>query len=76
MDFEKIDSVLADTLDKGDIVSVTQADGVVEYLQITGPVDDDGTGILVYPAHNLSTGDDEDAYINDENAYSDIYRSY
>lgn len=74
MDFESIDKVQADDLNRGDIVSVVNDDR--EYLQITGSVDDDGTGILVYPAHNLSTGEDEDAFIVDWDDFVTIYRSY
>ncbi len=74
MDFELIDKVQADDLNKGDIVSVVNVER--EYLQITGHVDDDNTGVLVYPAHNLSTGEDEDVFIADWNDFIDIYRSY
>jgi len=75
MDFEKIDVVDAPTLAKGDIVSVIDK-GFRSYLQITGPVDDDGTGVLVFSAHNLSDGEDDDSFIIDEWDTTDIYRSY
>ena len=79
MDFEEIDRVDATTLSKGDIVSVVNdySEGKrEEFLQVTGPVDDDNSGVLVYPAHNLSTGEDEDAFIVDEWDTVAIYRSY
>lgn len=74
MNFEVIDSVMADTLAKGDIISVENEQ--TEYLQITGKVIDDGSGVLEYPAHNLSTGEDEDVFVLDWDDTVDIYRSY
>lgn len=75
MDFEILDKVDATELKIGDIVSVTNDEE--EFLEITGNVDDDNSGVLVYKAHNLSTGDDEDALIVDEWDVIEIYtRSY
>ncbi len=73
MDFEILDNVDATELKIGDIV----CNGEQEFLEITGNVQDDGSGLLVYRAFNLDTNDDDDTVLCTEWEVIPIYtRSY
>lgn len=68
MDFEEIDTVLGDTLGKGDIVW----DGGFHQILRVQDEDDDK---IIFDTYNLSTGD-EDSLTIYPGLYSTIYRSY
>lgn len=71
MDFEVIDSVHADTLGKGDLVSL---DG--EFHQLRSNADVDDHGLVTVMTYNLTNGDDEDSLVFEEQDMVDIYRSF
>lgn len=69
MDFEQIDSVLGDTLGKGDIV----VSGIDEYHQIIS-LEDDDPHVVLY-TYNLSTGDEDTVFVDPSDSIK-IFRSY
>lgn len=71
MDFEVIDAVHADTLDKGDIICL---DG--EFHQLRSSVDVDPDWIVTSQTYNLTTGDDEDSIVFEADEMVNIYRTF
>ena len=70
MDFEEIDSILGDSVGKGDILLTNAGD----YHQVQS-VQDDISSIVLH-TYNLSTGDDEDFILIEPSDSVKIFRSY
>jgi len=65
MDYDVIDRVKGYTLDAGDTIIY---DGNVWEIR-PGVVDDTDPNILMFPAHNLDTGDEDEIPVEPEDYY-------